>query len=169
MEIINASYADFDSIFSEIEKNFIEEERRDYEDAKELFLNGKYSILQFLIDGQKVGFITAWTLPDFVFFEHFVIYENFRNRGYGSLALDALKSKFKAAVLEAEPPHTPLAERRLNFYKRCGFVADPHPYLQPSYRKGASPVPLVLLSFPEKPHDFDKTVSAIYEKVYLHI
>jgi len=169
MEIINASYADFDSIFSEIEKNFIEEERRDYEVAKELFLNGQYSILQFLIDGQKVGFITAWTLPDFVFFEHFVIYENFRNRGYGSLALDALKSKFKAAVLEAEPPHTPLAERRLNFYKRCGFVADPRPYLQPSYRKGASPVPLVLLSFPEKPRDFDKTVSAIYEKVYSHI
>ena len=166
MEIINATNSDFDSVFSEIEKNFIEDERRDYINAKKLFLDGKYSILHFLVDGEKVGFITAWDLPDFVFFEHFVVYEGFRNRGYGSLALDALKSRFKRAVLEAEPPHTPLAERRLNFYKRCGFTADSHPYLQPSYRKDGSPVPLVLMSYPEPLEEFEGAISTIYEKVY---
>ena len=94
MDIIKATLSDFDIIFSEIEKNFIPDERRDYADALRLFKKGKYEIIQFLTDGKKVGFITVWHVSDFVFAEHFVIFEKYRNKGLGAEALDKLKNTF---------------------------------------------------------------------------
>ena len=166
MEIINADISDFNLIFSEIEKSFISDERRDRDDALSLFLDKKYEILRFYVDGTNVGFITAWQLSDLVFFEHFVIYEKYRNQGYGAAALAALKQKFPKMVLEAETPNSPIAKRRLNFYKRNGFIANERPYLQPAYRKDSSPVPLVIMSYPAAVEDFDGLVSNIYREVY---
>lgn len=166
MEIINADISDFNLIFSEIEKSFIPDERRDRDDALRLFLDKKYEILRFYVDGIEVGFITAWHLSDFVFFEHFVIYEKYRNQGYGAMALAALKNRFERMVLEAETPDTPIAKRRMNFYKRNGFTPSEHPYMQPAYRKNSSPVPLVIMSYPPLTNGFDNVVSNIYKEVY---
>ena len=73
MDLIKATLSDFDSFFSEIEKSFIVDERRDYSDALALFKNGKYEILQLVINGERVGFLTVWTFSDFTFAEHFVV------------------------------------------------------------------------------------------------
>ena len=166
MDIIKATLSDFDVIFSEIEKNFIPDERRDYEDALRLFKEGKYEIIQFLIGGEKVGFITVWHISDFVFAEHFVIFEKYRNKGLGAKALDKLKNTFSKIVLEAEMPETDIAKRRLAFYTRCGFIRNKQKYFQPAYRDSSSEVPLVIMSYPASLDNFDFATELIRQRVY---
>ena len=166
MEISKASVSEFDFIFSEIEKSFVPEERRDYKDAHELFSKGKYDIITFNHNGDNVGFITIWNFSDFTFAEHFVIYEEYRNNGYGAMALRALQSQYPKIVLEAEPPITPIAKRRLNFYKRNRFLQNGKKYMQPAYRDGGEEVELVIMSYPDLLTDFDRTVSLIKDGVY---
>ena len=114
MEISKASLSDFDFIFSEIEKNFILDERRDYEDALALFKAGKYEIYTFRSEEKNLGFITLWQLGDFTFAEHFVIYEQYRNSGYGREALLELETMFPKIVLETEEPIEIMQKRRLS-------------------------------------------------------
>ena len=166
MDIIKATLSDFDIIFSEIEKNFIPDERRDYADALRLFKKGKYEIIQFLTDGKKVGFITVWHVSDFVFAEHFVIFEKYRNKGLGAEALDKLKNTFSKIILEAETPESDIAKRRLAFYERCGFTKNEQEYFQPAYRDNGSEVPLVIMSYPERLDNFDVDAKLIRQTVY---
>ena len=166
MKIRKASISDFDFVFSEITKNFIPDEYRERKEALELFENGKYEIIYFMNNEENVGFITIWPLSDFVFAEHFVIYEKYRNKGYGSEALRALKSLFPKIVLEAEPAFAELQKRRLDFYKRNGFFENPEEYMQPAFRKGGNEVPLRIMSFPALLDNFEEAVSLIKKEVY---
>ncbi len=166
MNLTKANISEFDFIYSEIEKNFIPDERRDREDALRLFSEGKYDIYLAFEENENVGFITVWQLGDFIFAEHFVIYEGFRNKGYGARVLLELQRIFPKTVLEAEPPFGEIQKRRLSFYKRCGFFENPGKYMQPAYRKGGEEVPLVIMSYPSLLNNFDETVSLILKKVY---
>ena len=164
IQIRKATVEDFDIILSEIDKNFIYEERRDSEKERELLSLGALDAYVFS-KGEDVGFITAWHFSDFVFFEHFVIFEKHRNRGYGTEVLSCLTADFKRMILEAEPGENELKRRRLAFYKRAGFIENDFDYIQPSYHGGEG-VMLRLLSYPEKVHDQEETVSQIYKTVY---
>lgn len=166
MKIIKASKSDFDFIFSKIEETFIPDERRDYSEALRLFNEGKYDIYNLTHEGKNLGFITLWQLPGFTFAEHLVIYEEYRNSGYGREALLMLQTMFPRIVLETEEPVEMIQKRRLAFYKRCGFFQNEHPYLQPAYRNGGNEVPLIIMSYPRPLDDFDETVKYIYERVY---
>ena len=166
MELIPLPKEDFDSFYALVEKSFIEEERRDYSDALALFTEGKYEILKIVSDNEAVGFISLWHFTDFVFAEHFVTYERYRNRGFGAQALGILRKRLKRIVLEAEPPVSELTKRRLAFYKRNGFVENPEDYTQPAYKKGKSGVKLVIMSYPERLEGFEDTVTKIKRKVY---
>ena len=166
MELLKLNEADFDDFYSEIEKSFIKDERRDYADALRLFKDGKYDILSLMHNGKRVGFISLWNLPTFTFAEHFVIREKYRNLGLGAMALSEIQRVYKKIVLEAEPPTTDIAKRRLAFYKRNGFFENAGDYMQPPYRKGSQGVKLVIMSCPAPLESFDDTVSAIKNTVY---
>lgn len=166
MELLKLAIEDFDSFYSLIEESFIEEERRDYSDALSLFREGKYEILKIVSDSKTVGFISLWHFPDFVFAEHFVTYKRYRNLGFGAEALSILKERLGRIILEAEPATSDLTKRRLSFYKRNGFLENPEDYTQPAYRKGASGVKLVIMSYPERLEGFEDTVTKIKRKVY---
>ena len=166
MDIKRAEKTDFDLVFSEIEKNFIPDERRDYDDALKLFLSGKYEIILFISEGKNVGFITLWHFEGFTFAEHFVIYEKYRNAGLGALALKRLEEVYTKIVLEAEPPISPIAERRLAFYKRNGFFENGQKYMQPAYREDKDEVELLIMSYPSLLDNFAETVSIIKREVY---
>ena len=166
MKLQIASRGDFDSVYDAIESSFIPEERRDREDARRLMNEGRYTLLHVVDKEERVGFLTVWELEGFAFVEHFVTYEKFRNKGYGSAALELLKARYENIVLEAEPPDEGIAARRIAFYERCGFCRNKQYYLQPPYRKDASGVELVLMSLPAVPEDFDSVANEIYLKVY---
>ena len=166
MKLKKATISDFDEIFCEMEKNFIYEEIRDRDAALEVMSKKEYSIFHILDGEQKVGFITVWELEGFTFAEHFVIYEKYRNCGYGSKGMRLLQERFERIILEVEHPEDELKARRIAFYKRLGFCQNDYPYIQPSYRKGGEGVPLILMSYPKKLDNCENTVSVLYKKIY---
>ena len=166
MSLRAATKDDFDAIYDAIEDNFVPEERREREKARRIFHEEKYSVLHIMDGTEKVGFFTVWKLDVYAYVEHFVVYKEFRNRGYGGAALELLKNEYSELVLEAEPPAEGMAARRVAFYERCGFCQNEQYYMQPSYREGGDGVELVLMSYPSILSDFHGIAREIYAKVY---
>ena len=166
MKLKRITISQFDDIYGEMAQNFIECERRDYLLAKDLLKRENYAIYHILENGQKVGFVAIWNFEDFIFVEHFVVFERFRSKGLGAKLLDYIKAWQKPIVLECERAIEQLAVRRLNFYQRNGFCANAVNYYQPPYREGDSPVPMVLMSYPCAFQNPSKIVEIIYKGVY---
>ncbi|MBE6645197.1 MAG: GNAT family N-acetyltransferase [Ruminococcaceae bacterium] len=166
MKLRKATVSEFDGIYREMQKNFIPEEIRDYESAREVMKEDGYSLYHVLCDDIRVGFITVWELSEFAFVEHFVIYADFRNKGLGERTLALLKDKYDKILLEAEPPENEIKSRRISFYKRCAFHENIYEYFQPPYRKGDCGTRLVLLSYPNVLSDFESAKKQIYKDVY---
>ena len=166
MELIKAKAEDFEVIYSEMEKSFVREEIRDRARAREVMDEENYVIYHVTDDDTRVGFITIWELSGFAFAEHFVTYEEFRNKGYGKEALKMIEEKYKKVVLEVEPPEDGIKKRRIAFYKRQGFFENAQPYIQPPYRDEDEGVPLIIMSYPAKLSDFEAHVTEIYGRVY---
>lgn len=166
MKLIPMKKAEFSAVYDQLEQNFIREERRSREDAEAMLERSQYVVYHAISGDERVGFITVWELDGFTFAEHFVVYEAFRNRGYGAEILAALKEIYPRIVLEAEPPVGEMPRRRIGFYERNGFCRNPRPYFQPSYYGEEDGVELVVMSYPALLADFDGTVAQIYETVY---
>lgn len=166
MRLIRADAAELKDIYATMTENFIPDEVRDYADMERLYGNGKYTVLHIEEKGRRIGFMSIWTLKDFVFLEHFVVYPDYRNNGSGGRALTLLQEKYGAVVLEAEPPAEPIQIRRINFYERHGMRVNPQYYRQPPYRETGSACPMKLMSYPELLPDFEQTVKEIYGEVY---
>lgn len=166
MTLLPITQFEFDSVYTQLENNFIPDERRERKDARALLENPAFTMYHILKNNEKVGFVTIWELDSFDFIEHFVIYENYRNQGLGAKTLDLLKSRGKKLVLEAELPTDELQKRRVAFYQRCNFVKNQFDYTQPPYKKGGLGVPMVLMSYPCALNDAENTVSKIYKTVY---
>ena len=156
---------DFDSLYDLIESSFPFEERPTRDEGRIRFGKEEFSAYALLEDGERVGFITVWQVADFHFIEHFVIYGEYRNRGYGAAAISAAIKLFPRMVLEAEPHDGDVASRRLAFYERCGFVINDFPYMQPSYHGGEG-VRLRLLSYPDMLQKPEWTAEQIYSAGY---
>ncbi len=166
MRLYPVSAEDFSSVYDELERAFPREERRDREAARALLDGERYSLLHVEDGGVLCGCVGLWRLDGFTFLEHLLTYPDYRNRGLGARVLALLAAEGRPLVLEAEPPISPMAERRLGFYARCGFHRDALPYLQPPYREGDAPTPLVLLSYPRPLSDAAAVAEALYREVY---
>ena len=166
MELIKIEKSEFDAIYAHLEKNFIQDERRDFADAKALLENPDFAVYHTVEGENKIGFITLWSFENFDFIEHFVTYEAYRNQGYGTKVIELLRNSGKALVLEAELPKDDIQKRRISFYERNGFVQNSAPYVQPPYRSGEDGVSMVLMSYPCALMDYDGAVKRIYKKVY---
>ena len=134
-------------IFSTYEKTFPADERRDKNQFLSLIENPACFIFALMTENESVGYVILWELNDFYFLEHFEVFEEFRNRKFGSEILKVLKEKFGNIILESEPTHlNEMAERRINFYLRNGFSIISEKYMQPSYGEGKNSINLFLLS-----------------------
>lgn len=166
MTLVKATEADFDKIYTEMQKSFIPEEIRDRDEALATLFEEDYSIYKLIEGDVWVGFITLWKLSEYTFIEHFVVFSEFRSRGYGALCLEEIKAKAPRLVLEAEPPTDVIKCRRIEFYKRCEFYVNDYPYMQPSYKKHGTGVELVLMSYPMPLRDCEAIKDELYRKVY---
>ena len=166
MELVKIVAEEFDRIYGARVENFIESERRDYHLAKSVLYETAYSVYHIVEKGERIGFITLWQFDGFTFVEHFVIYQAFRNQGFGEKVLNILKRSGKPIVLECERAVESLAKRRLSFYERNGFYRNDVDYYQPPYRKSDAPVPMELLSFPRANKNVDEIVKILQKQVY---
>ena len=166
MRLCPVSEAEFDAAFDLIEESFPACERRERAAARALLQDPLYTLYHIEQDGKRVGIFGIWLLRDFTFVEHFAILPAMRNAGLGAKALALLAKEHRLIVLEAEPPESEMAVRRLGFYARAGLLPNDLAYLQPAYRQGEAPVPLLLLSRPAPLSDPATVAAEIHRVVY---
>ena len=161
---------EFDSVYKILHNSCPTDERRPYEIQKALLLRSDYSVLTVRdTDSDIKAFLAVYELETTVFIEHFAVSPEHRNQGLGSLMLNELiNSTDKPVCLEAEPPVTDIARRRIAFYQRNGFCLNDYPYIQPALAPNQSPVELKIMSSPDPltASEFDKLKILLYTKVY---
>lgn len=171
LELRKIDVGGFDAVFDIMEKSFPDDEHRNYEGQKALFLNPEYGI--YVVDGDKdediKAFITVWDFDKFVYLEHFAVNPMYRNGGIGAQVLDSIHRLMdKQICLEVELPENELAKRRIGFYKRNGFILNEYDYIQPPMEEGKNPVPLLIMTSKESidEEQFKLIRSVLYDKVY---
>lgn len=140
------------------------EDLRVYTDTKPHFHNN----IIFHHD-TPVGFITYWDFDKYYYVEHFAIDPSQRNGGHGKNVLNQLCQLLQQPiVLEVETPEEEIAQRRINFYTRQGFVLWDKPYLQPPYRPEDDYLPMLLMAHGDLTcdRDFETVKKDIYREVY---
>lgn len=153
-------------IYAAMQENFVSDELRDFDSALAVMDDDRYGVYRIFDGDVDVGFICIWTLGEFAFVEHFVIYRGFRGGGIGGRAIDGVCKKFGKVILEVERPEDEIKKRRIAFYERHGFSVNPQNYSQPAYRSDSERVPMRLMSFPGVLSDFDGAVALLYDAVY---
>lgn len=145
---------------------FPSDEYRDLDElARFVMSNEDFNACIILQNQMPIGILNYWNGPSFCYIEHFAIDQKARNQGVGGCCLQRFLQESKhAVVLEAELPTDELSARRIGFYKRNGFDVRPEPYVQPSYKAGASTLPMHILA--SGSIDFNIVKDWLYKTVY---
>ena len=161
---------EFDIIYSIMINSFPDDEYRPNDEQIKLLENKNYSILVMRNEKKQIiAFIAVWDFTEFLFIEHFAVDKDNRNKGFGKIILNELKTiTRKMLCLEVEPPQCEITKRRVEFYKRNGFYLNEYPYIQPSISSGKKPVPLMIMTSENKIDNskFESIKKCIYENVY---
>ena len=160
---------DYENVLTLLEESFPPDERRSKNKQLEVFANPKYKAYVCKVDKKFAGVITAWQLDKIVFIEHFAVSKLLRNNGLGSKILTQFCNQYdETIVLEAEPPVTEIAKRRIAFYQRQGFLLNDYDYIQPAYDKDKKGVPLKIMSYGKTltENEFLSIKNALYKGVY---
>ena len=136
----------YDQAIELYKRSFPKEERRTMADQQKIMKNKDYNFIVVTKDKQFVGFVMFWLYSDKLYFEHFCVLEELRNKGLGTQILQWLKQKQRKMILEVEPPTSEITKRRIGFYKRNGFVVNDYEYYQLPYRKNDERIKLLILT-----------------------
>jgi len=155
-----------EKIYRSYTQSFPPEERRDETLFQALFHNPNVKILYVVHQNEEIGYLITWHISDFVFVEHFEVFPEFRSKKYGSAIIQHLQEVYTKVILESEPSFfSEIANRRIGFYQRNGFIIIDETYIQPSLGPGKSPVQLFLMSN-FQPESVEKLVEDILRVVY---
>ena len=159
---------EFDGVWRIMTESFPVAEYRPYAAQRSLLLHPAYHIYVKERDG-ICAFLAVWELDGLDFVEHFAVDSTLRGKGIGSQMLAALRARRGVPVcLEVELPETEIAQRRIAFYQRAGFVCNPYPYEQPPMARGKASVPLMLMSTDRAltQAEFERVRATVYRTVY---
>jgi ribosomal protein S18 acetylase RimI-like enzyme len=131
-------------------KSFPPEERRQLRTQKKIMGHPFYHFEIITDQGQFIGLILWWGFEKVRYIEHLAISPRLRGKGYGFRILKKYNSTSDLPVwLEVEHPTIEINKRRIDFYRRAGFVLNEHAYKHPPYKKGGEYVSLMLMTYPE--------------------
>lgn len=169
MQIKELTPLTFSADYEKMCRSFPYEERRDIKDEAACFYKKEFRFCRLIENGSPCGIAVFWEFEGFLFLEHLAIDDDKRSLGLGSRFIDLLKNSYKKSIiLEAEPPETEQARRRIAFYERHGFRVNGYTYEQPSYHGEKSGVRLNILSFPDtlSQSEFDCFLKTTRREVY---
>lgn len=151
-QIINIDDPYFDEFWRISTISFPIIERRTIEQQTDVMNTSGYSIFVFTDNNLFCnGLISFWKTTEFIFIEHFAIAPEFRNQGIGKAILTHfLENCIEPIILEIELPVDLTARRRLQFYESLRFKLNDHLHYQPPYHQFDDPVPMKILSFPDR-------------------
>ena len=162
---------DLDKVYSIMEESFPIDERRTYEEQKELLDTELYNIY-VLYDSKNddiKAFIAIWQFDDFAFVEHFAVSSLYRNCGIGAFILQEVKKLLSSMIcLEVELPEEEMAKRRIGFYERNGFYYNDYEYMQPAISKDRNEIPLRIMTTGGKVTEdrYNEIKDILYQYVY---
>lgn len=157
--------------------SFPEPEQREWSEIEQLVSGDRrfhfYSIVSE-DNPDPVGMLTLWVLDvegvgaPVAYVEHFAVDPHKRGGGIGAGVMTLLAARWPQIVLEVEPHgSTPEATRRIGFYERCGFQAQPQfSYTQPPYSPGLPPVPLMLMTTGLQQEMLPAVTRTLHREVY---
>ncbi|MFI3301569.1 MAG: GNAT family N-acetyltransferase [Rikenellaceae bacterium] len=139
----------FDACWELYESAFPPEERREKVYHIETMARKEFHFDAIMDNDKLVGVIGWWNFEHIIYVEHLATLPSMRNCGYGRKILSALKQdrNDKTILLEVEHPTYPIAQRRIGFYEREGFMLNWHTYIHPPYR-GTDWVSLLIMTYP---------------------
>jgi GAF domain-containing protein len=149
-EIRSMAHPLFNQAWNLYKKSFPPEERRPLRMQKKMMNNPLYHFEVVTENGRFVGLILWWKFETVIYIEHLATSSHIRGRGYGGRILEEFVRRFTLPLLlEVEPPAVEINRRRIDFYRRFGFVLNEHAYRHPPYKKGGEYVSLMLMTYPE--------------------
>ncbi len=152
------------------ETAFPVDERRDFAEVLRLFGQKRAFDMQVVYaDGKPVGLISLWSWAGWRYVEHFAVDSSCRGKGIGAEVLRQLQlADNRPLVLEVEQPVDDLSRRRVEFYKRSGFVLhESFAYVQPPYDAGRRSLPMCLMTWGAAPEaDLGQVASMLHREVY---
>lgn len=153
-------------IYESYVNSFPENERRNEKEFWELFHHPNARVLSIYKDNEMVGYLIIWELSEFIFIEHFEVFEKFRNQKLGTKIIENISVKFGNIILETEPSNfNEVAERRVKFYERNKFSVLKKDYIQPKYAEDKEDLNLWLMgNFPIE--NLQSIIGEIYRVVY---
>lgn len=174
LELVTVDIKKFkDKIYPEYLKLFPASERKSYKQLELAFKRGILQIIEITNDENFVGFILANSLDKkgYLQVDYFAILPEFQRRGYGTQAINQLKqmsNKYKGIFIEVEKiglgedkKENELRQRRIEFYKKIGFVELSCDFIL--YKVVYTPL---LLPIMNKIESEDKIIKAIFEIYY---
>ncbi|MBP6122727.1 MULTISPECIES: GNAT family N-acetyltransferase [Providencia] len=123
-------------------------EQRSYAGRSAILSINDYHLDYFSDNGVFVGFIGSWKINDYFYIEHLAISSNLRGQGYGQKVLEQFCSKVMKVILEIDPVIDEVSQKRLSFYRHCGFKQNQYQHAHPSYYPENKPHYLEVLTFP---------------------
>lgn len=139
----------FSSFWKLYQTAFPKHEQRSLKGQIACFKQVEFHLLAVSKASCFIGFISYWQVNGMLYIEHLAIEPQERNNQFGSAILTAfLLQNSTTYVLEIDPPITPIAERRHNFYLRLKFCDNPHEHQQPPYQIDDEAAPMLLMSYP---------------------
>ena len=129
----NYSLNNFEALYRRMETDFPPDEMASKARLAKLLDNGEYQAIELLDSDGPCAYTVYNDKTDDVFVAYLATYADRRGKGVGSELLSQLKEKFfeghASIILEVEHPdfagdaqQKKLRERRIDFYKRAGFV-----------------------------------------------
>lgn len=159
---------EFERVFEIMREAFPVDERRTFDEQKNVLKNPLFDTLVYMDDGVIKGFITVYSFDGFCFIEHFAVASEYRNEGLGAKILQELLACGRKTCLEVELPKTEQAKRRIAFYERNGFYLNEYPYIQPPISQNTLPLPLLIMTSERKidQREFLSIKNILYRNVY---
>lgn len=160
MEYTRVKYAEhplFDAAWELYTQSFPRRERRQLRTQIKTLADPLYHFEVVTEGATFVGIVLWWGFEDVRYIEHLAVAPSLRGWGYGRRILE----RFTAAapspgaasplpvLLEVEHPTDPISRRRVEFYRRAGFVLNEHEYTHPPYKRCGAAVSLMLMTWPE--------------------
>jgi len=145
----NTEHPLFSKAWNLYKKSFPSEERRQFRTQRKIMDNPLYHFEIITDNDEFIGFILWWNFENIRYVEHLATLPRLRGKGYGQHILKRFTSRSETPILlEVEHPYTDINKRRIEFYKRLGFVVNEYEYKQPPYKKSGNYVPLILMTYP---------------------
>lgn len=126
-------------------------EQRNKSQQEEAFKDKQYRLIIETNEDKLISFIAYWNFKNYVYIEHLAVNPALRGQNKGSKLLEEFAGFIsKTIILEIDPPLDGISEKRLKFYEKLDYEANPYIHFHPAYKESLIPHELVVLSLNRK-------------------